>query len=65
MEKILENAPIGIALAKTIIRSEREMPFYAGEHYEALSSILTFLSKDGKEGMEAFFQKREPSWSGT
>jgi 1,4-dihydroxy-2-naphthoyl-CoA synthase len=41
------------------------MPFYIGESYEALTSILTFLSKDGKEGMEAFFQKRKPAWSGT
>ena len=65
MEKILENAPLGISLAKYIIRSEREMPFHVGENYEAMTSILTFLSKDGKEGMEAFFQKREPSWSGT
>ncbi|MCD6359423.1 MAG: enoyl-CoA hydratase/isomerase family protein [Armatimonadetes bacterium] len=65
MKKILVNAPIGIALAKNIIRSEREMPFYAGESYEAMTSILTFLSKDGKEGMAAFFQKREPLWLGT
>ena len=65
MKKILVNAPLGIALAKAIIRGEREMPFYIGENYEALTSILTFLSKDGKEGMEAFFEKRKPMWSGT
>lgn len=65
MKKILANAPLGIALAKYIIRGEREMPFYIGENYEALTSILTFLSKDGKEGMEAFFEKRKPMWSGT
>ena len=65
MKKILANAPLGISLAKYIIRAEREIPFHVGETYEAMSSILTFLSKDGKEGMEAFFQKREPSWSGT
>ena len=65
MNRILVNAPIGIAFAKSIIRGEREMPFYIGEHYEAMTSILTFLSKDGKEGMDAFFQKRKPSWTGT
>lgn len=65
MKKILVNAPIGITFAKNIIRAEREMPFYVGENYEAMASILTFLSRDGKEGMEAFFQKRDPSWSGT
>lgn len=64
MKKIFMNAPLAITLAKSLIRSEREMPASVGENYEALSSILTFLSKDGKEGMEAFFQKREPSWSG-
>jgi len=35
-----------------------------GETYEALSSILTFLSHDGKEGMQAFFEKRKPDWKG-
>lgn len=65
MKEILVNAPLGIAFAKYIIRSEPEMPFYVGENYEAMTSILSFLSKDGKEGMEAFFQKREPLWSGT
>ena len=65
MNKILLNAPLGIAFAKYIIRSEHEMPFYVGENYEAMISIISFLSKDGKEGMEAFSQKREPSWSGT
>ena len=65
MKKILENAPIGITMAKSIIRGEAEMPFYIGENYEAMASILTFVSGDGKEGMEAFFQKRRPVWSGT
>jgi enoyl-CoA hydratase/carnithine racemase len=65
MKKILVNAPLGIAFAKYIIRAEHDMPFYVGENYEAMTSILSFLSKDGKEGMEAFFQKREPAWSGT
>ena len=65
MKKVLLNAPLGIAFAKYIIRSGPEMPFYVGENYEAMTSILSFLSKDGKEGMEAFFQKREPTWSGT
>ncbi|HDH44181.1 MAG TPA: crotonase [Thermococcus sp.] len=64
MQKILTNAPIAIALAKQITRSAFEVPFYAGESYEAMVSILTFLSKDGKEGMEAFFQKRSPCWKG-
>jgi enoyl-CoA hydratase len=65
MKRILENAPLGITLAKYVIRGEPEMPYHLGESYEALTSILTFLSKDGKEGMEAFFQKRKPAWSGT
>lgn len=65
MNRILINAPIAIAFAKNIVRAEREMPVYQGEFFEAVTSILTFSSQDGKEGMEAFFQKREPSWSGT
>lgn len=65
MQKILENAPVAIALAKSIIMSESEVPVRFGETYEALSSILTFLSRDGKEGMNAFFEKRPPKWEGT
>ncbi len=65
MERILANAPVAIAFAKSIILSEREVPIHFGETYEALSSILTFLSRDGKEGMQAFFDKRKPKWEGT
>lgn len=65
MHRILANAPLGITLAKFIVRGATEMPVYIGEQCEAMSSILTFLSQDGKEGMEAFFQKRKPVWSGT
>ena len=64
MERILANAPIAIAFAKSIILSEPDVPVHFGESYEALSSILTFLSKDGKEGMQAFFEKRKPEWEG-
>ncbi len=64
MGRVLENAPIAIAFAKSIILSEREVPVGFGETYEALSSILTFLSHDGKEGMRAFFEKRAPEWKG-
>ncbi len=64
MDRVLANAPIAIAFAKSIILSEREVPVGFGETYEALSSILTFLSHDGKEGMQAFFEKRKPAWKG-
>jgi len=64
MGSVLKNAPVAIAFAKSIILSEREVPVGFGETYEALSSILTFLSHDGKEGMRAFFEKRKPEWKG-
>ncbi len=64
MERILENAPVAIAFAKSVILSEPEVPVHFGETYEALSSVLTFLSRDGKEGMQAFFEKRKPKWEG-
>jgi len=64
MQKILKNAPLAITMAKSVIRSESEMPSYIGENYEALASILSFSSRDGKEGMDAFFKKRVPNWMG-
>jgi enoyl-CoA hydratase len=64
MKKILVNAPVAIAMAKSIIRGESDMPYYIGENYEALTSIITAATDDGKEGMEAFFQKRDPIWIG-
>lgn len=64
MQKILDNAPMAISLAKSIIRGESDMPYYIGENYEALASIISFTSRDGKEGMEAFFKKRNPNWTG-
>jgi len=64
MQKVLASAPMAVTLAKSIIRGESDMPYYLGESYEALASIISFNSRDGKEGMEAFFQKRNPTWTG-
>ncbi len=56
-----ERSPHALAKIKELLRETRDAPNYARE-FEAFLECLG--SEDGAEGMAAFFEKREPHWSG-
>ena len=64
MKLVLRNAPMAISLTKRIIRSEREMSILGGESLETLASLTTFMSQDGKQGIDSIATKKSPKWSG-
>ena len=64
MAQVLLNSPLAISLTKRIIRAEREMSTLGGESLEALASLTTFMSQDGKAGINAISTKKKPTWSG-
>jgi enoyl-CoA hydratase/carnithine racemase len=64
MQTLLRNSPMAIRLTKRIVRSEQDVSVLAGESSEMLASLLTFMSRDGKEGINSIFEKRNPVWSG-
>lgn len=61
-DKILKNAPIAVSYAKACIRQYEEMPLSAGMRFENAMFGLCFDTRDQKEGMQAFLEKREPEY---
>jgi enoyl-CoA hydratase len=61
---IANRAPVAVKLAKEAVNIAFETPLKDGMEYERRNFYLTFSSKDQKEGMRAFLEKREPTYEG-
>lgn len=63
--KVIANrAPVAVKLAKEAVNMAFETPLKDGMEFERRNFYLTFASKDQKEGMKAFIEKREPKYEG-
>jgi enoyl-CoA hydratase len=63
--KIISNrAPVAVKLAKEAVNMAYETSLKDGMEYERRNFYLTFSSKDQKEGMRAFLEKREANYEG-
>lgn len=63
-KKIAGKGPIAIASAKKVIRKGLDMSLKKGLELEAKEFSLLFDTKDQKEGMDAFVEKRKPEFKG-
>ncbi|KAF2880603.1 hypothetical protein ILUMI_25567 [Ignelater luminosus] len=62
-EKIASNSPIAVALAKESVNTAYETTLAEGLHFEKRTFHGTFATKDRKEGMTAFIEKRPPKFT--
>ncbi len=63
-EKLASKPPIAVKLAKKVIRKGLECDLEAGIQLENSAFSLCFTTKDQKEGMKAFLEKRQPQFKG-
>jgi enoyl-CoA hydratase/carnithine racemase len=62
--KLAKKSPMALAAAKAAINIGAEMDRDRGIEYALAEFLLLFASKDQKEGMKAFLEKREPVFTG-
>lgn len=62
--KILENAPIAVALAKDAMEVGKDLPLDGAIQYAQKNCVTCFATEDMKEGTAAFLQKRKPQFKG-
>jgi len=62
--KIVESAPIGIALTKRALNAAFDRDFEAALAYEAYLQDLAGRTRDHAEGIAAFTERRPPRFSG-
>jgi enoyl-CoA hydratase len=64
LKKILKKGPLAIAQAKDAINTGLNMDLESGLNYEAQAFGICFATADQKEGMNAFLEKRKPTFTG-
>lgn len=62
---IAKNAPVAVRLSKELINRGVEVDLDAAQQMEADAFGVCFSTNDQKEGMKAFLEKREPTYTGT
>ncbi len=63
-KQIADRAPVAVRLAKEAVNAAFETSLKDGVEFERRNFYLTFSSRDQKEGMRAFLEKRAPRYEG-
>jgi enoyl-CoA hydratase len=63
-KEIAEMSPVAAQLAKEAVNRSFETHLDEGLTFERKNFYLTFASEDRKEGMNAFIEKRKPTFKG-
>jgi len=63
-EKLASRAPVALRLAKAALNLSARVPLDSGLAFEVLSQTVLFETKDKKEGVSAFLEKRKPRFLG-
>ncbi|AOH53722.1 enoyl-CoA hydratase [Peribacillus muralis] len=62
--KIAKQPPLAVRLIKESVNKAVDHSLYEGMQFERKNFYLLFASKDQKEGMSAFVEKRKPNFTG-
>ncbi len=63
-EQLAGFSPAALRMGKEAIYTMSEMEYGASMKYLREMIVLTSRTEDAKEGIRAFFEKREPKWTG-
>jgi enoyl-CoA hydratase len=62
--KLAAKSPVAMKLGKDAMYRQLDMPFEDALDFLRAQLSLSFTTEDIQEGVKAFFEKREPNWTG-
>lgn len=62
--EVASMPPLAVRAAKEAVNRAYELSLEAGLEFERRNFFLLFATEDQKEGMQAFIEKRKPTWKG-
>jgi enoyl-CoA hydratase len=63
-EKLAAKSPVMMRLGKDAMFRQLDMPFLEALDFLRAQLTIAFSTEDIQEGVKAFFEKRDPEWSG-
>lgn len=63
-DKLASRGPVAVRLAKAALNLSARVPLDAGLAFEVVAQTVLFETKDKKEGIAAFLDKRKPQFKG-
>ena len=63
-DKLVKKSPVALRLGRDSFYRQQDMEFRAALDYLHSQFTLVTLTEDSKEGIKAFFEKREPDFKG-
>ncbi|TME98781.1 MAG: enoyl-CoA hydratase/isomerase family protein, partial [Chloroflexi bacterium] len=63
-DRLVKKSPIALRLGRDSFYKQQDMDFRAALAYLHSQFTLVTLTEDSKEGIKAFFEKREPEFKG-
>jgi len=63
-EQLAKKSPVAMRLGRDSFYRQQDMDFRAAFHYQHRQFLMVSQTEDSKEGIKAFFEKREPDFKG-